>query len=95
MIAKVVEVLKTNQQTTEKTLEINWAMKRHSEIVHPWAEDGAKEVSQISAQKNKEMERATEKLIDKENKFQHLVNKVSRRNEETGVGEMTKKSHKL
>lgn len=64
-------------------------------MVHSWAEDGAKEISQITAQKNKETERMTEKLIDKENKFQHLFNKISRRNKETGVGEMTKKSHKL
>lgn len=64
-------------------------------MVNVWAEDGAKKPSQSAAQKNKEMERKREKLIDKENKFQNLFNRISRRNKETGVREVTKKSLKL
>lgn len=40
------------------------------------------------------MEKMREKLIDKERKFQHRFNKSPRKNKQTGVGEMTKKSHK-
>lgn len=50
---KIAEVLNKQPTATEKTLEMDWAGNGHNEIVNLWAEDGAKKISQRTAQKNK------------------------------------------
>lgn len=88
MEAKVVEM--KNSSRDESTRE--WAqLDSDGSMNWGWSQGNLSEHS-TKEQRNGKNDR---KLIDKENKFQHQFNRRSRKNKETGGGEITKKSHKL